>query len=202
MIKEQILKSVISANQKYLNNVLNKIPDDKKEFAKNSFNQHMNIISDYCYKEVFENNNFSEKFLRELHKIHFPKWYTETTIKDWIKVITMIPWVYRSNENYMWVRAYQVKKEMNILFNNIWNLNSFDEIAIFLLNFLRIHPFWNGNWRIWSIIFDLLLIKNNLKPYFLREKLKKYEKEIFKKIEKSLKTKNNSYFLETLKKYN
>ena len=203
-LKEKyILKSVISANEKYLNNILNQIEDEKKDFVNKMFLKHMTEIKDFCLETMNNNEILTENFIKNLHKIHFPEWYQKTKEINWKKIVTSIPWVYRSNENYMWVMAKDVKSEMKDLIEKNKNIKSFDEIFLFLLNLFKIHPFWDWNWRIFSILTDLLLIQNNLKPYFFKKKVddKIIEKNIFYSIIKSLKEKKWDFFLLEIKKY-
>ncbi len=202
MENKQIFDIIVKSNIVNLEKVLKNIKNDKqKEQIKNMFEKHMQEIAKYCIENFYNKDLLDEKFIKWLHLIHYPKWYIEKqkTISWDAEIVTMIPWNYKTLKNFDWVLVKDVKEEMNKLINN-YNLSDKkeDDIYDFLLNFLRIHPFWNWNARVLSIIVDLMLIKNNypelnfnLKQYKDKENIKnlivewikeRNHKEIIKKI--------------------
>lgn len=200
MIKNNLLDICKYSNDSYLQKILGHFNNDenKKNEIKKLFNKHMEEISEMVLEDFFKKDQLTEKFIRNLHKIHFPAGYTETQKKDWVEVVCMIPWVYRSNENFLWVMAKNVKNEMkNFVDNYNYNINivenKYDFILKTLISFLRIHPFGNWNWRVISIIIDSMLLKNNLKPIHFKKIQEEKKIDFEKMIIKSIETKNIKY---------
>lgn len=210
-MKTKILKSVELANKSYLKKVLSLQTDPtKKEQIKILFTKHMQEISDFCIENFIKKDKLTEKFIRDLHKLHFPPWYKKTkkTLSWDGEVVVMLPWVYKSSPtNYNWVAPSEVKFEMQKLIENYnENIdlakNKFDFILNFVLDFYKIHPFWDWNGRIASILWDLMLIKNNLKPIFIKTILdnKTNKEKLFEIIEVAIRDKKIDIFIKEIKK--
>ena len=208
-MKDDILEIVRQGNIEKFTNVVNSINDERqKQQLKSGFENHMKEIAIFC-KNNFDKNNLTENFIKNLHKIHYPKWYKKfkkTTSWDW-EICTMIPWQYKTLMNFKWVKPENVKKEMSILIEN-YNTNikstdnKFDLITKFIIDFFRIHPFGDWNWTVAFILYDLLLLNNNLKPLFIKSRYLDTNKKrkIYNSIEKSISENNILYFLEEIKK--
>lgn len=207
MINQKVFEITKNANQINLDKVIKTINDDKQiENIKSMFDKHMLEISKFCIQNFIQKDFLEEKFIRELHKIHYPPNYKESQksiLWDW-EVITMIPWVYKTLNNFNWVKPWNVKKEINELIEyyneNIDNAeDKFNLIISFLINFLRIHPFGNWNARVISIIADCMLIKNNLNPIYFNL-LQNTDKEKYKKIiTKSIENNDLDLFMKLIK---
>ncbi len=199
-MKNLIIQSCKIANKSYLESTLKKIADENiKNQIISMFNSHMVQIAEFCIDNFINKTELTENFIRWLHKILFPSWYTESqkTIKwDW-EVIYMIPWVYKTLKNFNYVLPKDVKNEMKNFINN-YNLNinkvenKYDFMLYILIDFLRIHPFGNGNWRVISILVDLFFIKNKLPPLYFREIQSKNIDTCFLSIHNSIKKNNIS----------
>lgn len=206
-LKELVTQSCISANNSYLDFVLSQIQDENsKNNVKKLFNLHMEEIAIFCIENFLEKDLLNQDFIRTLHKMHFPEWYKKTkkTISGDVNVVVMIPWVYKSwHTNYDRVEPENVKKEIIKLINNYnenINLsdNKLDFILVFILNLSKIHPFWDGNGRVISILWDLMLIKNGLNPIYIKSILYK-EKKLYMSIHDSIKENNTKIFLDNIK---
>lgn len=202
-----INKSCTQANIVKLNKVLKNIKNQQeKNKIINQFNNHMGKIADICTKDFLSDWILKESFIKKLHKIHYPIWYKLYKEIAWKwKIVIMIPWNYKTIENFTRVKVKDTKYEMSKLIDNYnkkINItdNKFNFITKTIINLFKIHPFWDGNWTIISIIYDLLLINNNLKPVFLKwlyEDINK-KKEIYNSIELSIKNNDISYFIKTI----
>lgn len=192
MTKIELIKnSVISANKKYLQNVLKNIPLENHKQIEDLFQKHMSEIAHFIQNNFMKNWVLTEKFIRDLHSLLYPPGYKETqkTLSWDGVIITMIPWVYKSLNNFNRVSPKDVKQEMKILVNeyNKWSKN-IDSICHFLVQFLKIHPFWNGNKRTISILIDSMLINTGISPISFslkQEKNKDIEKALIQSIEKN-----------------
>ena len=198
-MEKEILKIVTNWNIKKFNSVYNSIKDQtKKDQIKKWFDLHMKQISDFCIKN-FDKDNLTVNFIKNLHKIHYPKWYRRFKKSlDWkTEVCTMIPWEYKTIENFPEVKPKDVKKEMEKIvdyYNKNYknSKNILDLISYFILNFIKIHPFWDWNWTVWFILFDLLLFYNWYKPIYIKKIFSK--EEIYINIKKSIKNNDISFF--------
>jgi len=193
-----ILNIVINSNINNLNKVLNNIDTiEQKKQIQILFEEHMKEITNYCLDNFINKEKLSETFIMWLHKIHYPKWYIESnkTIKGDAEIITMIPGNYKTLQNFDWVDPKDVKSEMNKLINlyneNIKISNDKKKLIIYILiNLYRIHPFWNWNGRVISIIIDLMLIKNNINPIYFNKLLNTNRKLFSSNIVQSIKSKS------------
>lgn len=198
----------------YLNEVLDKSPQEKHDQIKNMFDLHMNKIAQYCIDEFVNKDTLSEKWIKWLHKILYPAWYTQTTDIEntrW-KVVYMIPWEYKSinnkTVNYInpeaedieFLEVNKVKESMDLLimnFNNKPEKNK-DVIMFFVLDFLEIHPFGDGNWRIASILVDVLCLKNGIKPFYFYLIKEKDLTWLYKSIQLAKRDNDLSYIYEVV----
>lgn len=209
--KANILKSVELANKSYLKLVLSLQTDPaKKELIQTLFARHMKELSDFCIENFIKKDILTEKFIRDLHKLHFPPWYTESQkTSSWDgSIIYMIPWVYKTIVNFNYVKPSEVKKEMSILVNNynekidiLKNEEKYHLIIDFLIHFLRIHPFGNGNGRVISILIDIMLIKYNFNPIHFKYIQTKDTNFAIKNIKKSIKYNDRSFIENYIKIY-
>jgi Fic family protein len=168
-----------------------------------SFYEHMKQIANFCLKEFNKNWKLDTTFIKKLHRIHYPDGYIrrKKTLSWETEFVSFRPWVYKYYENYPWVKPKDVKKEMKKLVNNYnkninGTHNKFQFITEFIIAFFKIHPFWDSNWAVASILYDLLLLKNNLAPVYLKwfylDKTKK--QQIYNSIEQSIKMNKSDIF--------
>lgn len=206
-----IFQACKDANYIKLQQVLNLTNNkQQKEQIKKMFNAHMQEITDFILNSNFiKTNKLSEEFIKTLHKKLFPPNYKETKKSlSWKEVVYFIPWEYKIYENFTRVSVANVKKEINKWIENynknIKNIeNKFDFCAIKVVEFLKIHPFANANWITISIIFDLMLILNWFKNYWLKRKylIPWFREEFFKVIEDYILTKNKEKYINFIKKH-
>lgn len=195
------------ANYSYLQKVLLQIKDSKqKENVINLFNKHMQQIADFCMNNFLKTGILTQKFIRELHKIHFPPWYQKMkkTISWDAFVVIMIPWVYKTwNTNFNRVSPKDTKTKMQELIDNYnqTSIRNLDFILEFALNFYKIHPFWDWNGRVLSILLDLILIKNSFKPIFIKNIIDSNPSLYKKIIDDSIKNNDKNLFINKIKSY-
>jgi Fic family protein len=67
--------------------------------------------------------------------------------------------------------------------NNDLQMNNFEKIAWFHLEFERIHPFIDGNGRIGRVLLNMQLVKAGFPPIIIRNKEKKYYYDAFREYE-------------------
>jgi len=68
-------------------------------------------------------------------------------------------------------------------FKNDLQMNNFEKIAWFHLEFERIHPFVDGNGRIGRVLLNMQLIEAGFPPIIIRNKEKKYYYDAFREYE-------------------
>lgn len=192
-----------SANIAKFENIIQKVEEDKKIALKKWFENHMRSLALYCKKNFLDKWILTEDFIKWLHKSHYPKWFIQ--YKDFEKsiwkVAIMIPWEYKSIENFKRIKLSDTKIEVQKNIDNYnYNIDKTkdkkDFITKIFINFYKIHPFWNWNWVTFSIIYDLMLLKNGYEIVKLRELYKddNLKKEIYKSIDNSIKNDDIKYF--------
>lgn len=216
-----IIKDIISHNLGvYLDEHLTKIPQDKQDIAKEYFQKDIERITNYFNNSDFLNNNFqlTQDFIKWFHKTLYPEWYIQKS-KDnkWVEFIWMIPWEYkkieiiaRGNPNKnIYEKVENVENEMKKLLNNFNSKietksnekEKLDFILLFALDFVSIHPFWDGNGRLGGILLDLLYMKYWLKPLYLLKLYKQNKREFILFLNETRKTRNLKYLYEIIEKY-
>lgn len=178
----KVRKIVYNNTLTYLKNALLRTPQDKHEIIFQWYYGDMERIISYCVQECVNKDDFrlSTDFIKWLHKTLYPAWFSQKHINEkWKEVVWMIPWEYRTinlesttNPNKkIYCNFSQIElniEELLLDYNNEQSSRNFQEnILFFMADFSRIHPFWDGNGRLIDILVDLLLLKNNLKPFYL-----------------------------------
>lgn len=184
---------VILKNQK--NDLVNKIVDVWVEKYKNKFKinskeidyqkylKYVNNISEYLNKNILEKKNLTNDIILWLNKIIFEQFQDEN-LKIWklrkeIRTIENFDKNWKLIQRDMFISPNKVEKyfldELNN-FNNEINKNTFETIIhLFQYNLSKIHPFYNWNGRVFFILLDILLLKYNYLPLFIRQDKNKYE---------------------------
>lgn len=201
MQKQEILEIIKNAMNHYLKESLWRVSLDRHEQMKNMFNAHMEIIANYCFDNFINKSELTENFIKWLHKQLYPKDYVQY-IKDnkWRNILYMKPWEYKTinNKIYNYILEKEiefekpelVKIKMNYLIENfnksiLINENKLDIILNFLLDFWKIHPFWDWNWRVITILIDLFLLKYDLNKINITNLKEKNMEWFYKSIQKS-----------------
>jgi fido (protein-threonine AMPylation protein) len=210
-IEQKVYKACEDANWVKLQEVLSIVKDEnQKQQIKKMFSAHMQEITDFILNSNFLKTwKLDENFIKTLHKKLFPPNYKETKKSlSWKDIVYLIPWEYKIFENYPRVSVANTKKEIlkwiNDYNQNINKVeNKFDFIALKVVDFFKIHPFANANGITISIIFDLMLISNGYKNYWLKRKylIPWFKEEFFKVIEKYILQKDIKSYLTFIKKH-
>lgn len=200
-MKEKILESIIYAMNHYLEESLWRVSLDKHEQMKKMFFMHMEQITNYCINKYINKWELSEEFIKWLHKIIYPPDYRQyITNNKWKQVLYMQPWIYKTINNSIF--NYVLNKEVDFIKPELVNIkmkqllinfnenikleeDKYDVILNFLLDFGKIHPFWDWNWRIITILIDLFLIQFNLEPLNITQLKEKDMKWFYYSIQKS-----------------
>lgn len=190
-------------------------------FFRNNENVHQNILNWYYHdmeriilflKENILNNSgkLDIETIKLFHKNLYPNWFIHKN-KDinWKEFIQMIPGEFRNinliakefnNKDlyYKWMEVEKWLKDVVSSFNN--SRKQINDILLFMTDFITVHPFWDGNWRVADILTDLLLLKNWFEPiyfWYLKQKDKTWFYEVRNKVAE---TKDIKYFYEFIKK--
>lgn len=205
----------------YLEEVLLRNSPEKHEQIKIMFTTHMKHITEYCMENYINRAELTIPFIKWLHKMLFPKGYTQTTkMANGVVVVSMIPGQYKTLENtgvsylYPWKEVYlvppaKVKESMehlianyNITIKKSTTTKEVQDIALqFWLDFWEIHPFGDANGRIMNIVTNLMLVKKNITP--IRFDILKRENlpDFFRALELARIEHNLSPFYEIIEKY-
>lgn len=214
-MQEKIKQVIISNLDVYLNEHLKKVPEDKQEIAKEYFYKDIEKITNYCYENFWR--ILSEEFIKWLHKSLYPDWYIQKTKdENWNEIIWMIPWEYKKikivakeNKNQdIYEKVENIENSMKKLIDD-FNINILKDISIsekkdliflFAVDFVSIHPFWDGNWRADGILIDLLCLKYDIDLLWL-VKIYKNNKQAFISLLNTVKnTKKLKYLYDFLDK--
>lgn len=215
MLNEKIFFALKNAMLHYFNEMKSKAQADKHDFMEKSFNAHMSIITDFVMENYVEKWFLTEDFIKWFHKILYPAWYTiDKVFPDWRRV-KMIPWEYKKEDNWVlsvlkkwqtnaFCKSKDIENEMKILINNFndeikKSENKKDLIFWFCLRFARIHPFGDGNWRVWVMLLDILLLNNWLEDINLHYYKEKDYLWFRKAWEMTLLNNDLNYFYEFIK---
>ncbi len=208
-----IRKIVYSNTLSYLKNALLRTPEDKHNLVFRGYNGDMERIIYFCH-ECMKNGSFelSEVFIKQLHKTLYPEWYIQKS-KDsmWREFIWMIPGEYRdidmiSNDNAnkdIYLKPREVSGGMQKAIRE-YNESSDDaqtKTLHFLVDFFIIHPFWDGNGRLAYILTDLLLLQNNLSPFYFWEKKENDKVWFYRILDEVYETRDIAPFYNFLEKY-
>lgn len=137
--------------------------------AKAWFLEHIYILSKFLY-EYYDSKNILEIWLfKEFHKLFYPPNYKILVSRNWV-IYENLPWEWRKQEYNPQIKTKEFTKYSENIENDfIKLLNNYNsiirkketDILKLFFDFLSIHPFWDSNLTIISIIIDLELLKNN-----------------------------------------
>lgn len=218
---DQVKLIVINAYRSYLAEVLAKNLPEKHEQIRVMFDTHMGQIAQYCIDGYMNKSELTIPFIKGLHKIFFPKGYTQTkkTVEG-LTIVSMIPGQYKTldnaganyinpDEEVVLTAPAEVKESMERLISDfnmaikkeMDNQTKQDIIFYFILDFLYIHPFGDANGRVACILADIILVKHGLQPiYFYLIKEKNLE-GLYKAVQLSVTTRDLKYLYEVIDQY-
>jgi Fic family protein len=76
-----------------------------------------------------------------------------------------------------------------------------DLIVLCIMDIVKIHPFGDGNGRTLSILLDLLLFKNDIKPFHLFKIKENHKDELYESIAKVWERRDLTDIYEVIEKY-
>lgn len=181
-------------------------PKDIQEKFAISFEKHMEILTDYVMKYYIDYpDKTTINFLKWFHKKIY-EWIDKVKIKTtWWDEEFMTPWEFKLKQNWisrldnpkeylLCTKPELVKSEISNLLDFIDNADEiiYNKSILFFLNFTQIHPFPDDNWKIWMIMTDLILIKNNISPFFMSHYKMRNKRKFFEIIQDYSHWKNTS----------
>lgn len=148
-------------------------------YGKNKYSdmqlRHIGFLTNFCINNLLY-DSLSLNDIKKLHLNIFPQNYKSNFIYDdnnRNEKVEITRGEFRRFNTYIksnkveidFVEYNTIEIEMINLVNNLNNTNN-DIVAILkmFLEGIRIHPFMNGNGKVFRILFDILLIKNNYYP--------------------------------------
>lgn len=209
----QVRKIIYNNTFHYLKNAIFRAPEKAHNTIISWYNSDMERIIEFCQKKIISNPFFklNENIIKELHKNLYPNWFIQkNTDINGKEFIQMIPWEYRNInleaktaiDKNIYHKFQEIEKELKILIINFNNSKKQkDDILLFFVEFISIHPFWDGNWRTADILTDLLLIKNWFDPYYLWYLKQKDEIWFYEARNKSGKNKDLKYMYDFIDKH-
>lgn len=183
--------------------VVNKIADRDKQEVKGYYELLQNIFDTWRQLKFSENSikHFHKELLKyvgkdEYHRGEYKK--TENRVEMFDEKGKSIGTIFKTTP------AYLTSKETQELID--WTINAIEEkkyhplliVGNFVVEFLKIHPFQDGNGRLSRVLTNLLLLKEGYlyMPYVSHEKLVEDKKPEYyialRKSQKSFKTKNEN----------
>ena len=159
---------------------------NEKEIDYNKYLKYIEKNYNYLNKTFLKEEYIKKEYIFWLHKLIFEIFPndSEDKIKSWklrneIRTIENFDDKWKLLQRDIFISSNKVEKyffeEIENFNKNIKN-NPFETIVhFFQWNLSKIHPFFNWNWRIFFILLDILLIKYNYLPLFIRQDKEKYE---------------------------
>ena len=144
--------------------------------ANNSIESHIRYLVNFC-KSNFIDNALTEEAILQLHaNIVPPEAQSAFIYENQEKKLEKIErGKYRTIETYLineymqaetnFSESIDIQKKMQRLLNRYNNSpQKIKDITFFMLEFLTIHPFMDGNGKVSRVLFDVLLIKSGYYP--------------------------------------
>lgn len=175
--------------------------------------EYLRVLSDFIIENFLNKKELDKKDLLSFHKLIFsilPKDNTDR-LKSW-QLRNEFRFVTDANQNTnlqyldVFIDYKKVEKEFIIELNNFNTFVNYKELDaithFFQQNISKIHPFYNWNGRFFFILLDVLLIKYDYLPLFIRQDKQKYI-EITRKymINKNFEELRTCFFQLILEKY-
>lgn len=169
----------------YLRQVLEQNPPDRHAQIQAQFAAHMDFLANFCLRGYPGAGGLTVEFIKGLHRAMFPPNYRqEIATRDGHKV-WMVPGEFKSVSNnfcedtaapgsvVLFMAPENVSATMdklvariNVDMSQVANVGAQCAAVLwFILDFLTIHPFVDGNSRLACILADLLAIRAGLPPF-------------------------------------
>ena len=165
-------------------------------------------MANYINQNEDKLSNLDIDFFVWFHKLLYPVWFQIKAIwNDWVEYI-MFPWEFRKQFFLKHITDFSsvenIQRDFQKLldnFNAIENKTR-EDIIIFYINFMSVHPFWDSNWTISALISDILCKKYWFEELNLLNLRFKDKNTLFKVIEIYEKDKNSEQILNLIDEFN
>ncbi len=182
----------------FLNKIFEKVAYENLWRYKSSFKTDKEFLNYIQNISLFLSEIYTKKELlnEDILKLHFLA-NKDLKLKNWL--LNNLIWAYRNKDveilekNRKWnpVKVWTpnaskikklMKKELEKLNDNLKSENVYKQvfwISEFVINSLIIHPFPDGNGKVFWILNDILLLKINFFPVFTNKVIKEKHTDIF-----------------------
>ena len=157
-------------------------------------------------------------FIKGIHKNFYPEWYIQKSKDErWREFVWMIPGEYRDIEliakdakkqniytktQNIQILMGQILSDFRTHFESTENTNERRDLIVFcVMDIVKIHPFGDGNGRTLSVLLDLLLFKNNFKPFNLFKIKANHKNELYEAVAKVQENRDLTDMYEMIEKY-
>lgn len=177
----ELLEIINNANQHLLAARLQSSPVEEYQTIKLQYAQLMGQMVDYCKAEFLDAGCLTTSFIRGLHRMLYPEGHICETWDAKGNRVLMHPGQYKllqqadinragTGSLSVFMSAEETPQAMEIIVATLEqqlksdnNINKKrDAIMVFILEYLQIHPFFDGNGRMACMLTDLLLLREGL----------------------------------------
>lgn len=170
-LQQELIKNVLidSLTPKFEDKIIKSNID--KEKAKQWFLAHIEVLSIFLYNYYANKETLEILLFKDFHKLFYPSNYKILVSRNGI-LYENIPWEWRKQEYNPQIKTSKFTRYSENIENDFIKLvNDYNlitnkretDIVKFFFDFLSIHPFWDSNLTIISIIMDLELLKYGYK---------------------------------------
>lgn len=177
----ELLEIIHNANQHLLAARLQSSPLEEHQILKLQYARLMGQMVDYCKAEFLEVACLTTAFIRGLHRLLYPEGHTCTAQDAEGNMVLMHPGQYKLLQQAalhragpgslsVFMSAEETPQAMETIVatleQQLTSGNDADKkrdaIMVFILEYLQIHPFFDGNGRMACMLADLLLLREGL----------------------------------------
>lgn len=177
----QLLEIINNANQHLLAARLHSSPVEEHLTIKLQYARLMGKMVDYCKAEFLDAGCLTTAFIRGLHRLLYPEGHTCEAKNAENETVLMYPGKYKllqqaainragTGSLSVFMSAEETPQAMETIVATLEqqlksdnNINKKkDGIMVFILEYLQIHPFFDGNGRMACMLADLLLLREGL----------------------------------------
>lgn len=177
----ELLEIVHNGNQHLLLERLQQSPANEHQTITLQYARLMGQLVDYCKAGLLEADGLTTGFICGLHRLLYPEGHTCAAQDAEGKTVLMYPGQYKLLQQAAIDRAgpgslsvfmppEETPQAMEAIVTTLESQlaatddagKKRDAIIVFILEYLRIHPFFDGNGRVACILTDLLLLRERL----------------------------------------
>jgi len=157
----------------------------------NKYENYIKAITDFVYENIYLKEKLEKSDILKLHyfimkDLSLEKYNVLWDFRTWAMTIHWYDtrWklvaIYPVKVKYIKIRF---EEELNKLNKNLWKKKKSNLLAIieFIFNMINeIHPFENWNWKVFFVLFDILLFKYDFFPVFILKE--EHRKKLFNNV--------------------